>query len=219
MQKNYISAVGGAETLPFNQETRNQPEIADLKPTAAPASEESASPFDNLAIFPSTKKWMKRHSIMPAQWNLSGEEVQRISSAGIRITVYNTPATCLPLLPAIEAGLKYLIVVDPAPLESGKLTPRQMIASLLHELGHVVNLPIPGIFDFDYLMQLNGVKDEEVFADDYVRHCGYGIDFAEALEAMMEIEPHTFRTTAVNFRIKRIRENTQLNLNLLADSP
>jgi hypothetical protein len=31
MHKNYISAVGGAKTLPFNQETRNQPANADLK--------------------------------------------------------------------------------------------------------------------------------------------------------------------------------------------
>ena len=214
MEKKSFSPAGAAETLPITPKTRNQHEIADLSQNTALASPKPALSLDDLALFPSTKRWMLRHSILPSQWNLSADEAQRIASAGIRITVYNTPASCLPLVQPIEVGLKHLIVVDPAPLDSGKLTPRQVIATLLHEIGHVVNLPTPGIFDFDYMMQLKGVREDEVFADDYARHCGYGTDFADALELMKQAEPASFDTEAVKYRIERIRTESQLNRNL-----
>ena len=216
MEKKIFSPVGGAETLPITPETRNHPENADLNQSTAPASLKPGMSLDDIALYRNTKIWMRRHSIMPSQWNLSPEEAKRITSAGIHITVYNTPASCLPLVQPIEAGLRYLIVVDPAPLDSGKLTPKQMIATLLHEIGHVVNPPIKGIFDPDYyLMQLKGVKEDEVFADDYARHCGYGADFADALECMKQQEPGTFDTDAVKYRIDQIRTEAQVYLNLL----
>lgn len=164
---------------------------------------------------------MRRHSIMPTQWNLSVEEAQRIVAAGVRISIYNTPASCLPLAMPIEGGLKHLIVVDPALLDSGKFAPRHMIASFLHEIGHAVNPPIKGSFGWDYMMHLNQVNEDEIFADDYARHCGNGIDFAEALDLMRQFEPRSFDTKAVEYRIERIRSNAQVYLNLLpiADAP
>lgn len=158
---------------------------------------------------------MKRHSIMPAQWNLPPKEARRLADSSIRISVYNKPASCLPLAKPIEEGLKHLIVVDPAPLSSGLFTPRQMIASLLHEIGHVVNAPVPGVLNGEFHLHMIGVAEEEVFADDYARHCGYGADFANALEVMIQVEPQTFKNEAVKIRIERIRSNAQVYLNLL----
>ena len=221
MQKNNISAVGGAETLPITPETRNQPEIADLNQTIAPAFLNPGISLGEIALFPKTQGWMKHHSIMPYQWNLSPEEASRITAAGIRISVYNRPASWLPLAASIEGGLKHLVVVDPAPLSSGTFTSQQMIASLLHEIGHVVNVPVRGFLNGEHMLHMIGVAEEEIFADDYARHCGYGNDFADALEVMMQAEPKTFNKEAVKYRIERIRSNARIYLNLspLVDAP
>lgn len=201
--------------LPFTPETRNQPIIADLNQAIPPEAPKPSLSLNEIALFPKTQSWMKHHSIMPSQWNLSPEEASRITAAGIRISVYNKPASWLPLAASIEGGLKHLVVVDPAHLSSGKFTPQQMIASLLHEIGHVVNAPVPGFLNGEYRLHMIGVAEEEIFADDYARHCGYGNAFADALEVMIQAEPKTFNNEAVKYRIERIRSNAQVYLNLL----
>ncbi|WP_395745116.1 hypothetical protein [Prosthecobacter sp.] len=216
MQTNLISAVGGVEKLPITQETRNQPQIADLNQTIAREYPNPGTSLDEIALFPKTQRWMKQYSIMPSQWNLSPEEASRITAAGIRISIYNTPASWLPLAASIEGGLKHLVVVDPAPLSSGIFTPQQMIASLLHEIGHVVNAPVPGFLNGDYMLHMIGVAEDEIFADDYARYCGFGNDLADALEVMMQTEPRTFNNEAVKYRIQRIRNNAQIYRNLLS---
>lgn len=201
--------------LSITSETRNQPIIADLNQAIAPEATKPSLSLNEIALFPKTRSWMKRHSIMPSQWNLSPEEASRIIAAGIRISVYNKPASWLPLAASIEGGLKHLIVVDPTPLSSGEFTPQQMIASFLHEVGHVINAPVPGFLDGEYRLHMIGVAEEEIFADDYARHCGYGNAFADALEVMIQAEPKTFNNEAVKYRIERIRSNAQVYLNLL----
>ena len=60
---------------------------------------------------------------------------------------------------------------------SGTLSPDEQVSVILHELGHIFNLPPNGYY-------MNQSLEEEMYADYYTHHCGYGLQFAEAMNKM-----------------------------------
>ena len=174
-------------------------------------------PLDSIVVFKSTRFWLHQRNLLPSKWEIRPDKHARILASSVGITVYNTPASCLPVSELIRRSIQFLVVFDPSLYDTNVLTARQQIASFLHEIGHIVNPPRKESIDIDGTMKAVGLMECEVYADDYARYCGYGADFAEALEAMQVHSPKTFSGTAIDRRIQRIRTdpgNANLYLNL-----
>ena len=172
-------------------------------------------PIDDILLFRETKAWFAKHDLLPSTWSLTHQEAERIIAAQIGITICSPPANCVPLhkIPE-EQSIRYLITVDPSLVEDKVFSARQQIGVLLHEIGHVVNPRTETSIDHDFTMGLIRLNEHEIFADDYVRFCGYGEDFAESMEVMISRDSIRFDTSSSKKRVELLREDRQLHLNL-----
>jgi hypothetical protein len=140
-------------------------------------------------VFPkkSAGLWLGKRNLLPSQWGLSQTEIERIWQSGVAISLANSPACTIPLSDICRAipKLTHVITLDSKSLEAwlsdGSFTRKEVIATLLHEIGHVVN-------ERPY----THMDSEEFWADDYARHCGNGLQLAEALEKLIKFDPEHF---------------------------
>jgi hypothetical protein len=166
---------------------------------------------------------LKKHCVLPDSWDIPDQEKERIKNSNIGVTTIISPASILnvdenrPL-----DNLCHLVVLNVPILVDAFDNERQFISSILHEVGHAINLPKPRTGNDLYVYKMETSEagtslptDDEVYADDYARFCGYGDDFAEALSLMRERGEYGFDSLAIQTRIDRLRNpNEKLQLNL-----
>jgi len=160
-------------------------------------------------------KWLTKHSIMPTAWAIQRpEEQERIARSNIGLAIFYAPASQLDL--SLFAGLsecKYLIAIDASYLDSGRITPDQQVGIILHELGHVFNVPPYDITSCMKSQQEHNLEAEQ-YADYYTHHCGYGAPFAGAMKHMKDTGVHGFDSPEIDSRIADLTSSISEKLNL-----
>jgi hypothetical protein len=155
------------------------------------------------------RAWLHKHNLMPATWNLDQTEIERISTAGLALTIFNSPACTIPIgdVRQTVSHLTHIVVLDAKQIDRWitefSITREETIATCLHEVGHVVN------------EQQYQFESEEFWADDYARHCGYESQLATALEKLTKLDPSYFDKDHTKERIKRIRDQCPVKLRWL----
>lgn len=196
----------------------------------SPASKESDEAVDNIVIGDTARIFLERKHIMPSQWDLPPEKVSQLLQANIRLTVVCWPASQFRIQPTQFQGMEAvdLIAIDKSVLDCGdlKLEPREHIAMILHEIGHVLN-PVPrqisdsglprGADPAAWIVQQKHRKAEsleqtEMSADEYARVCGYGVEIASSLEKLVAFAPKLFELTQVQRRVQRIKDDITVSI-------
>lgn len=107
--------------------------------------------IDDIVIGCSASAWLKKKNLLPSSWGLNPEQVERIKAASVRLTIMYSPASVLTLQPNplkdLSAG--HLIIVDANAFEHPKLTREENVATMLHEIGHVISeaKPKPSVLE------------------------------------------------------------------------
>lgn len=157
--------------------------------------------FDDAVVTNSAQLWLRKYNAMPSTWNLGVQELVRWRQAGVRISIFNSPACLLPFQfqPEHSLGRIQLALIDAYRLDdwisNHGFKREELIATLLHEIGHAVNCPT-------YPMGL----EEEFGADDYARHCGYDDHLRSALEKLLALDPEYSTEEILRPRIQRITD-------------
>ena len=158
--------------------------------------------------------------LMPSAWDLPEDEQRRILHRGVSLLA-------LPTLddsnwPVFENNGLVTFAAD-AFVSSG-LSRDQAIATLLHEIGHRVN-PLPYMEAITAELSKIGADQatkppnrDELFADDYVRHCGYSKHLLSALR-LLTAEHESFQTRSTTDRITRLESDGQPRLLNLTPLP
>lgn len=168
---------------------------------------QEAISIDRIVFPPSTRRWLGDRNLLPSQWSLPEPEIQRIWQSGAAISLSNSPACTIPLSDICHAipKLTHVITLDAKSLEcwmvDNSFTREEVIATLLHELGHVVN-------ERPY----TAMDSEEFWADDYARHCGFGTQLAVALEKLIKLDPNHFDHEINHQRLKRFHNDSPVEL-------
>lgn len=156
-------------------------------------------------------------------WRLPDEEPERIIGANVLVTVVLSPACQIALSPnpLMRLPKAYVVAIDLNYLEAGRLSARECVALILHEIGHIVNAPSrePAAASTDdlaadYTNRAAVKENSEFLADDYARHCGYGTEIASSLEKLIVSDPEKFNNSAVRERIESIQRKTAPVLHL-----
>ena len=169
-------------------------------------TEAALPPIDAIVFTPQAKAWLNKHGIMPSKWNLVREETDRILSANLALTIFNTPACTIPLVDIHLKipNLQNVIQIDSSCIEGSfwkePFSKEEVIAMLLHEIGHVVN-PAP----------ISDCYNEEGWADDYARHCGYHDHLLTALQKLLGVETSQQWRAQTQSRIDRIARGGKVN--------
>ena len=166
-----------------------------------------SQPFiDSIVFTGQAKAWLHKYDLMPSTWNLDQTESTRISTAGLALTIFSSPACTIPLgdVRHTISPLAHIVVLDAKQIEKWiteiSFTREETIATCLHEVGHVVN------------EQPYELESEEFWADDYARHCGYENQLETALEKLTKLDPSYFDTDNTKERIKRIQGGSPVKL-------
>lgn len=165
--------------------------------------------IDSIVFTGQARDWLHKHNLMPATWNLDQPEIERISTAGLALTIFNSPACTIPLGDVCQtvSHLTHIIFLDAKRIDKWitelSFTREETIATCLHEIGHVVN------------EQQYQFESEEFWADDYARHCQYENQLVTALEKLTKLDPSYFDTDHTKERIKRIRGQSPIKLRWL----
>jgi hypothetical protein len=133
---------------------------------------------------------------------------------------------------ACYVGAQNLIEVAEDFLSLGSLTRKEKIATLLHETGHAIwsfrarqrdqNDAEQGTAS--YLGRLNryfgdkrkeATLEEEFFADDYARHCGFEQPLVSGLESLRNDYPDIFKPYPTTNRLDRIASGIEPELSIL----
>ena len=160
--------------------------------------------IDEIVFTPSAKQWFIKHNLMPSTWGLDSDEVQRITNSGIALTIFNSPACIIPLGDVRKSlsPLNQIVVVDAeqidAWIELNEFTRECIIATCLHEIGHVVN-------EQEYKFE-----SDEFWADDYARHCGYEVHLLSALKKLHEDVTCQAVKSHTQSRIERIKQGAEI---------
>ena len=157
----------------------------------------------SILIGKSTLSWLTQKGLLPESWTIPKSEYMRMDGNIFGITIVFSPASNLEL--ASEIKTKNLIICDATLLEEGVLTEREFTAQILHEIGHVLNVP-DGTASY-----VNDLK--EFYADDYARLCGYENELLSSLQKLTTHYPNTFGKPLTGERIKRIQDATPAKAN------
>lgn len=171
--------------------------------------------MNNILFTPSTRKWFSRKGILPDSWEIPVPEQQRIKNAPIAISLFNSPACSMPLSDLLRnrPGVRDVVMLDCVLCETKCLSEVDIVAILLHEIGHTVNLPPCFYEDADDYAVPEGDM-EEYYADDYVRHCGFEEVWVNLLKRMRRENVYGFLGDSIERRIQRIEDGEKLRLNL-----
>lgn len=175
--------------------------------------------IDDIVIGERARLWAEENKLFPSAWALPPLEVERILGSGLRITCFQSPATALniPINPFKNAASLKLVIFDILRFGEQRLSRAEVIAVLLHEIGHVVNIPqwkLGDLVDFQAVIQersKEGIPEFE--ADDYARHCGYAQHALSGLEKTVALEPREFDSPLARRRIERLRNDEPVILN------
>lgn len=159
---------------------------------------------------PSALEVLVQNNIAFENWRISDDERKRISNTPVGVAAFYSPGSLLghneiKMLQSIE----FLIALDISYLKSGLLTGDEQIGIILHELGHIIN-PAP----YEPCSCMNPKLDEELYADYYTIHCGYGAEFALAMSKMREAKIYGFTSTSIEKRITELKSPSAKRLNL-----
>lgn len=161
--------------------------------------------LDEIVGTKDARTFLMKHEILPSQWGLTQLETDRIGKSGVRIVIFNAPAS-VDMFPTTGSCL---MILDAGPLNQGLITAKMQIGIILHELGHLVNPPPNDTDTYVSCMGGGASSEDEIFADDYALHCGYGREFAEALKLMSEQGIYGFDSPGVRKRIERLEQKLQ----------
>lgn len=155
-------------------------------------------------------------NLMPSEWNIPDDEQRRILHRGLTIrVVHNLDESNWP---AFEN--QGVLTFSADAFVSGELSRDQLLAVILHEVGHRVN---PLTYMDAMIAELakagadqatKAANRDELYADDYARHCGYSAHLKTGLNLLMALR-ESFRTQSTRERIARLETDVQpLLLNL-----
>lgn len=196
----------------------------DPQPTPSGLMRKGAE-IDCIVLGSTARALLGKYGILPSMWRLPDEEPERIIGAKVLVTVVLSPACQIALSPnpLMRLPKAYVVAIDLNYLEAGRLSPRECVALILHEIGHIVNEPRrePAAASTDELAarfanRAAAKENIEFLADDYARHCGYGTEIASSLEKLIVSDPQKFDNVAARERIERIRRETAPVLHLQA---
>jgi hypothetical protein len=162
--------------------------------------------FDSIVVVNSPI--LRRLGIMPSQWRIEGIERARITQGRVGLIPVTWPG--MNWTPSIHEYRQHFVIFDTLHLINGSISKDELVAFLMHEIGHVVNRP-----PSTTLALMGGNPDEsEFYADDYARHCGLGAELGACLKTLCVIDPQGFGDPVIQRRICRIESNEKLLLNL-----
>jgi len=166
------------------------------------------SSIDDIVFTTEAKKWHAKHDLMPSAWRLDETELTRIRNSGVAISTFNSPACTIPLddVSVLVSPLRHIVISDSKRIDrwmaEGLFLRDEVIATLLHEIGHVVNrLPVR-----------YWSESEEFWADDYARHCGFGDALLTGLGKLIVLERGDFDKPNTHDRIARIAAEEPVRL-------
>lgn len=180
-------------------------------------------PIDSIVKDEITRSVLEELNLMPSDWGLPEDEQLRILHRGL--TIRAEPDLNDPNWPAFENS--GVVTFSSNAFVTGAFSREQLLAILLHEVGHRVN-PSPKVDDDPYsadlyvdaLLKLDldqktkPANRDELYADHYARHCGYSDHLEDGLRLMYEIREN-FRIQSTRERIARLEADERpLLLNL-----
>lgn len=168
--------------------------------------------FDSIVEDETSRQILVSANLLPSEWRLPVVEEGRILALGVKISAQ---VKLRGEWPACYVGAENLIEVANDFLESGDFGRDEKIATMLHEAGHAVEAIQSKLVEKrdvkiganPYLKAMNRcygddrnaiALEEELFADDFARHCGFKEALHSVLLTLENIDPQ---------RIKRIEEN------------
>jgi hypothetical protein len=157
-----------------------------------------------------TQALLRSRGLLPSQWKVSDVERQRILDNNIKLGLVFPPASQLSLTAASASVVKriYVVTIELKALDAYEFTQREIIATILHEIGHVVNPnPPSGVSNCGEAgAEITLAMLREMYADDYARFCGFGNEIASSLKKCSEKNPSEFKPDQIEARIRRIAE-------------
>jgi hypothetical protein len=164
--------------------------------------------IDDIIVGVCAGKWLKRNNLLPSSWGLNNDQVQRIRDANIRLTIMYSPASVLTLQPnpIKDSDKTRFVIIDANVFEDSRLTRDENIATILHEIGHVLWEVTRKTVSVSDTSQYLSNADCENAADDFAGKVGYGGHIASGLRKLAEIMPRKFDNENVKTRIKRMEE-------------
>ena len=163
--------------------------------------------FDEIIVTDLAKSFLEENGILPSQWKLPMGESKKIINAGVKIAIMWTPASEIKL-PACVSPDEYshMVIIDASYLSQKIITPDMQVGVILHEIGHVVDhSKSGGNIDYITIMKYGRQFENEVSADQYASLCGYGSQFAEALQTMRDKGVYGFDSDSVAERIRLLK--------------
>jgi len=159
---------------------------------------------------PSARQLLATYHIPFESWTIPDAERSRIADAPIGLAAFYTPGSRLgPTEIQMLQSIQFLIALDMSYLKAEFLTAPEQVGIIIHELGHVLN---PAIYDPCSCM--NAALDEELYADYYTIHCGYGSEFASAMAKMRQANVHGFASSSIQQRLDELASPSSIRLNL-----
>lgn len=172
--------------------------------------------INSILLGNSASRWFAEHNILPSSWDLPPEEMSRIHSSGLRITSFSGPAGSMDLSNNPFEGNRQVrqVIIDQNLLEDGILDRREFIATILHEIGHILN-PRPNPTTPTEIAAYSADKNGEEYADDYTRKLNYGPQLCGALEKLKKYDRKRFETDLTIRRLQRIYNQADIKMNLI----
>lgn len=171
--------------------------------------------FDSIVEDETSRKILSSVNLQPSSWNLPNLEMERILQSGLRIKIEED--LCGINWPACADRKNDLVTISRDFLELESLTNAEKLATIIHEIGHIVN-PEPAERPWidkkkderatEYLGAMNPdnapAAITELYADDYARHSGFATELKAALHRLREDYPDLFETQTTRDRLDRI---------------
>lgn len=178
--------------------------------------------IDDIVFGNSAKNWLGSKGIVPSSWGLDEPKVERIKGSNVRLTIMCSPASEVPLTPNPLKDLESvnLVMLDANIFSKkddegkGIFTKEEIIAAILHEIGHAVYDMKPKMSRIDalktghYVAHMNSEAEAENAADDFAHEMGFGKHVASGLNTLARIMPEKFNNEEVRERIKRMEERS-----------
>lgn len=175
--------------------------------------------FDSIVEDENSWQILASANLCPSSWNLPDLEMTRIFVSGLRIKIEEKLAS--KNWPACANRDENLVKVSQDFLDLGNFTQEEKLATILHEIGHIVNrepedLQITDKTQedciADYFLALKEQDNpsdtpagiSELYADDYARHCGLVDSLRGVLQSLREGYPDLFENQVTRDRLTRI---------------
>lgn len=168
--------------------------------------------IDDIVIGTYSRAWLDKRNLLPSTWGIDKGAIERIRETNIRLTVMYSPASVLTLRPNPLHDLEAtaIVLIDANIFENPKLTREENIATMLHEIGHVLDeskpraAAVPAHNPSNYMA---AAQEKENAADDFACQAGYANQIASGLKKLAEMMPEKFANELVKTRIERMEKH------------